>query len=1003
MPVTFLTPEQAAQYGQFMGPPTAEQLAQFFWFDEVDRDRVDHHRGAHNRLGFALQLGTVRFLGTFLTDPTAVPSSVVHYVAQQLAVDPEVLAAYRRLESRWDHTREIRQAYGYHDFTDQPDHWRLVRWLYGRAWLTAERPSVLFDRATAWCVDQKVLLPGVSQLTRLVARVRDQAQARLWRRLAAVPTITQREALDGLLIPDPQTHRTRLDLLRQPPTRPSVPGLLSALDRLDQFRAFGVSHWVLTGLPFSRVKTRARHAAGVRAQAVSRMPDDRRQATLVAFVIVGTMTAQDDVLDLLDRLLADLFARTERQGQRRRLRTLHDLDGAARQLRLACVTLLDDATAEADLRTTIFARVSKDQLQQAIAIVDQLTQSPDQTVAFRELFQHYPALRRVLPRLLTALEFQATPAGQPVLVAWQFLQQHPEPSRKPWPEAPTSSMTAAWRALVVDPQGHVRPRAYTLWVLHRVSEALRHHDLYVAGSERYDDPRAQLLSGTDWDTVRPHILRTLNWAGEAEQALRPLADALDRAYQQTNARWPENAAVRIESGQIGHGRLILSPLDKLEEPASLRRLRSRVEALLPRPSLPDLLLEVHHWTGFADTFTHISESGERVKDLAISVCAVLLAQACNIGLEPVTQPGLPALERDRLTWVAQNYLRADTLSQANAQLVAAHADLPLAQQWGGGEVASADGLRFVTPVQTVHAGPNPKYFGTGRGVTYYNFTSDQFSGFNALLIPGTVRDSLYLLEGLLDQPTVLRPQEIMTDTAGYSDIIFGLFGLLGYQFSPRLADIGAARFWRLDAHADYGVLNDLARHRIRPDLIARHWEDLLRIAGSLKMGTVNATQLIRALQRSGRPTVLGRAIGELGRIYKTRYLLAYLDDEGYRRRILTQLNRGEARHSLARAVFYGKRGELHQAYREGQEDQLNALGLVVNAIVLWNTRYMGVILDTLRQHGHTVVDEDPARLSPLGYHHISMLGHYAFVVPDMVAQGQLRPIMLEKETALRDG
>ncbi len=312
MPVTFLTPDQEAQYGQFMGPPTAEQLAQFFWFDEVDRDRVDHHRGAHNRLGFALQLGTVRFLGTFLTDPTAVPPSVVHYVAQQFAVDPEVLATYRRLESRWDHTREIRQAYGYHDFTDQPGHWRLVRWLYGRAWLTAERPSVLFDRATAWCVDQKVLLPGVSQLTRLVARVRDQAQARLWRRLAALPTITQREALDGLLIPDPQTHRTRLDLLRQPPTRPSVPGLLSALDRLDQFRAFGVSHWMLTGLPFSRVKTLARHAAGVRAQAVSRMPDERRQATLVAFVIVGTMTAQDDVLDLLDRLLADLFARTER-------------------------------------------------------------------------------------------------------------------------------------------------------------------------------------------------------------------------------------------------------------------------------------------------------------------------------------------------------------------------------------------------------------------------------------------------------------------------------------------------------------------------------------------------------------------------------------------------------------------------------------------------------------------------------------------------------------------
>lgn len=101
------------------------------------------------------------------------------------------------------------------------------------------------------------------------------------------------------------------------------------------------------------------------------------------------------------------------------------------------------------------------------------------------------------------------------------------------------------------------------------------------------------------------------------------------------------------------------------------------------------------------------------------------------------------------------------------------------------------------------------------------------------------------------------------------------------------------------------MLNRLARQRIRADLIIRHWDDLLRVAASLKSGTVNATALIQALQHGGRPTLLGRAIGELGRIYKTRYLLAYLDDESYRRRILTQLNRGEARHSLARAVFTG--------------------------------------------------------------------------------------------------
>ena len=154
---------------------------------------------------------------------------------------------------------------------------------------------------------------------------------------------------------------------------------------------------------------------------------------------------------------------------------------------------------------------------------------------------------------------------------------------------------------------------------------------------------------------------------------------------------------------------------------------------------------------------------------------------------------------------------------------------------GGGEITSADGLRLITPVKSVHSGPNPKYFGSGRGVTYYNYTSDQFTGLHGLVIPGTIRDSLYLLQCVLEQNTNLQPKEIMKDTAGYSDIIFGLFGLLGYQFSPRLADISKSRLWRFDVNSDYGILNNLSKSRIREELIHRHWEDMLRVAGSLKL------------------------------------------------------------------------------------------------------------------------------------------------------------------------
>lgn len=109
--------------------------------------------------------------------------------------------------------------------------------------------------------------------------------------------------------------------------------------------------------------------------------------------------------------------------------------------------------------------------------------------------------------------------------------------------------------------------------------------------------------------------------------------------------------------------------------------------------------------------------------------------------------------------------------------------------------------------------------------------------------------------------------------------------------------------------------------------------------------------------------------------------------------MLTQLNRGEERHRLAREMFYGKRGELRQSYREGQEDQLGALGLLLNVVVLWNTWYMDRALDHLRATGVPVRDEGVVRLWPLESAHLNMLGHYTFSVPEAIARGAFRPLL----------
>lgn len=1006
MPVDSLSAAQIASYGRYSEAPSARQLERFFHFDDRDRDRIADRRGDHNHLGFAVQLATARFLGTFLALPADVPVVVARRVADEIAVtEPDCLARYsRREQTQREHTGEIQRVYGYRDFSDPTAQAELADWLDARAWTTAERPSVLFDLATARLIEAKVPLPGASVLARLIAAARDQAIDRLHATLADALTSGQRERLRALLEVAPAESVSGLERLRAGPRKLTATELLDALLRLRDVRDIGVGQ-IVVDVPAGRERALARYGLVAKAQALRRMNAKRRDATMLATLWQLELDAADDALLLLDQVLDQLLSQAAREHKDERFKQLPELDGAARKLRAAVLVLLDPPPGDLDaLWAAIDARVSRDELHAASEAIGRLTppelDSGGQDAAFRaELLRRYPSLRRFLPALLEVMPFEATGAGRPVLDALDALRAiEGRPGRVSAASVPLQLVGGQWKRLVLaNPQlgdGELDRRAYSFCVLEALQRALGRRDVFVARSGRFTDPRAKLLSGPAWEAARPEICASLNHHPDPERALERLGAQLDGAYRQTAARLDVNVALEIQRIS-GMDRPDLSALERLDEPATLSELRADVDALLPdRVAFSEILLEVCGWTRFADAFTHLSEGRARVEDLHISVCAVLLAEACNISLHDVAHPGVPSLTYARLSWVSQNYVRAETIAAANHLLLKVHARIPLVAALGDGHIATVDGMRFRVPVRSIHAGPNPRYFATGRGVTWLNYMSDQFAGLHAIVVPGTLRDSLVTLDGLLElePPGAGGPTVIITDQAAYSDQVFGLYWLLGYQSSPRPAGLPDQRFWHFARDTGYGALHGLARNRINAQLILAQWDDILRVLGSLSTGTVRASEVLRVLQGGGRPTPLGRAIAELGRAAKTLHLLSFVDSDAYRRCIGVHLNRHEGRHSVARVIFHGNRGELRQPYREGQEDQLAALGFALNVLVLWNTQYMDDAVNHLRNSGREITDEHLARLSPLQHEHVLMLGTFPFTLPHELAAGRRRAL-----------
>ncbi|MBE9170205.1 Tn3 family transposase [Pleurocapsales cyanobacterium LEGE 06147] len=572
------------------------------------------------------------------------------------------------------------------------------------------------------------------------------------------------------------------------------------------------------------------------------------------------------------------------------------------------------------------------------------------------------------------LYFQARGNDSGLLTALDLVHEiHLGRRRKLPDDAPTEFIPEPWQPYVQEGQ-KIDRRYYELAALWLLRQKLRSGDIYLAQSRRFSELETYFIPPKQWSLCRDEVVNLTGTPIDAklrlterESELIVLMGQVEELLNQPDSDLKEE-----------RGSLVLSPFKADEKTLELKRLAEDITARLPRIEITDLLVEVDSWTDFSNVFEHLNLSQAHDHDSLLSLYSCLLAQASNLDFQQMaTSTGL--LYR-RLCWFNNWYIRDETLRAANNALIDYHYDLPLSHLWGGGMLSSSDGQRFPAKGSLRQARCLPRYFGYGKGVTFYSWTSDQFSQYGSKPIPATVRDATYVLDEILNNETELSILEHTTDTAGYTEVIFALFDLLGMRFSPRIRDLADQKLYRTsNINLDfYPLLKEHIQGIINQKLIFDDWDEMLRLVGSLKMGWVTASLIIQKLQAFPRKHPLMRVLQEYGRLIKTIHILRWYADEANRRRLKRQLNKGEALHSLRSHLFYANQGEIKTQQDDQLLNQVGCLNLVTNAIIVWNTVYIDKVVQQLRLEGYPVDNEDLKSIWPTRHAHINVYGQYHF-------------------------
>lgn len=842
-------------------------------------------------------------------------------------------------------------------------------------------------------VKQRHELPAFSTIDRLAGNIRSIINTRLFQRVSTGLSESEHIYLDGLLTPQSFEPQATLNLLKSPAKSATLSHLQQLQTKFAQLMTFGDTKRLVAGIAPSKVRAFAQQAKVLDISEFQDIKLPKRRTLLLCLLYQAQVKTRDHLVEMFIKRMQKMHSQAKiklaelRELYRNRTEALL---GVFAEILVASTESQDDAKLGAQVQTVLVEHGGAEHLLRQYEEVA----AYDGNNHFPLIWKFYSRHRKSLFGLIRSLDIRSTTQDQSLMKALAFVLEH-EQCRTRWlPAEPLdlSFISDQWRRLIIackdDAEVLVRQHLEVCIFTYLAAE-LKTGDACVMGSETYADFGEHLLSWEECELQVEAFCQELEIPSDPDTFVEHLQQWLTQSATEADQICKDGTQVTISAD----GEPVLKRIPALPKPPGADELEAAIHQRLPERSILDILCNVQHWLNWVRHFGPESGSESKLEHPVERYILTMFALGCNLGPNQTARNTKGRVTSHQLSYIHRRHINPNKLQAAMTDMINAYNRLSLPKIWGTGKRAAADGCKFETYENNLLSEYHIRYGGYG-GIAYHHVSDTYIALFTHFIACG-VWEAVYILDGLLKNSSEIQPDTLHADTQGQSAPVFGLSYLLGIKLMPRIRNWQDYTFSRPSRKVVYEYIDSLFTDVVDWKLIQTHWQDLVRVALSIKVGKLMPSAILRKLGSNSRKNKLYQAFRELGLVVRTVFLLRYISDRGLRQQITACTNIVEGFNQFLSWLFFGKDGVITENAPEEQEKRLKYLDVVACAVILQNAVDISWAVQLLNTEGFKIDRDALASLSPYITKQLKRFGDYVVDlqnIPQPLESAMLLPI-----------